>query len=564
MDTVGSKIEDVRTPVWEKKFFLPMILVLIGICAFGRVIFFPYSSYDDDLFIRDNPLLLEGAWQNFIQLWKIGGVPREQLYLPVTYSSYFLDARLWSLHPGVLHAVNLLLHLLNTLLLFTLAKRIGLSRIAAGISALIFLLHPLQVEAVVWCMGRKDLLATAFALGALLCFSLFREGNRISWLLPVYPLVLLAMLSKPVMIILPLLFLLLDWFFLKLQQQREWKIHVPLWLMTAAVLWLNLQLPARMAGRQPLLNSLLGLPYLVSGWARRLLFCNGFQHFYRWPVFAQAGLQIGLGIIILLGVALLLRYLLRNIDRNTVPVFGLLFAGIAFIPALGYLRMTKEFITADRYGYFPLLGVFLVLGWLYDRFADHRKQLLALGGIWLIAAVFQGQGLINSWWDELSFWQVDLLYQESNPVVHYHLAAAYQEIGNLPAAESHYHRCLKLDKDYYQAYINLGVVYFSTGHYSEAVNCFRNALRYPSPMQAQILANLADALVGARQIDEAVRELEKALQLQPDFHHARLQLATLYLAKGRDILAKTHAWQVQEQGIKLPAKLRKLLDEKPE
>ena len=138
-------------------------LIIVGTCLavlifYCPVTHFPFLYFDDTSFILKNNFLGKFSFDNLVNLWKVGTIDREKLYIPLTYTSYFLESAMFGKNASLMHLNNLLLHIANTFLLILILRRIGVDMLVCFLSVLLFAFHWFQVEPVAWIMGRKDLL----------------------------------------------------------------------------------------------------------------------------------------------------------------------------------------------------------------------------------------------------------------------------------------------------------------------------------------------------------------------------------------------------------------------
>ena len=161
--------------------------------VYGQCLSFSFTNWDDPQYILQNPVLLEASWETLRQVLRPGTIPGEVLYIPVTYLSFWLERALFELAPWAVHLTNVLLHLISTLLVWKICERLSGGWLAGVVAAVVFGFHPLQVEAVAWASGRKDVLSAAFSLAAMWSF-LDRR-----WTLCIL-LAIVAMFAKPVAI----------------------------------------------------------------------------------------------------------------------------------------------------------------------------------------------------------------------------------------------------------------------------------------------------------------------------------------------------------------------------
>ncbi|MCK5845672.1 MAG: hypothetical protein KAG97_13245, partial [Victivallales bacterium] len=288
-------------------------------------VFYPFVGYDDNPYIILNPYLGNLDIDSLIGIWRSGGCAEENLYIPLTYTTYFIETGIFGKAPLPIHLDNVLLHLTNTSLFLFLLRRLGFARGTALVAVLAFALHPLQVEPVVWCMGRKDLLSVFLALLAIIAYSRpfspnddaiaaesscrgpdaasngsnSRKGFLSSMSLSVF-LGLAAMLSKPVMIVLPAILLayelcfrvskdkcdstLSSWTFRLRNFDRERLGAVfALGASAVGVLCVNLLGSFRVPLHAASTRLCLVVSYASAEWLKRFLMFGTMQHQYIWP-----------------------------------------------------------------------------------------------------------------------------------------------------------------------------------------------------------------------------------------------------------------------------------------
>jgi len=551
-----------------ERWLFPVFLAAAAICLFIPAAFYPFANYDDPGFIEHNPLLGGFDWGNLVRIWSVGGVPDENLYIPLSYTTLFAETALFGKIPLPIHLDNILLHAVNAVLLFQFAKRLGLSASSAFLAALAFILHPLQIEPVAWCMGRKDVLSTALALGALLCFppaDATGTGRRRAATAAV--LGALAMLAKPTMVVLPAVCAAL-WLVEEIRGDGEFDakrlfaralhfLRSPAGIATAflcaaalAVLWANLAGPFRKNPGIPLTERMLCLPVVLGGWCARFALLAPIRHFYYWPSPADLPLAAVKGVVAC-SVAFIAALLAARTTRfDKAYLFGILLAAISFFPPLLHSGLTKDFITADRYGYFPLIGIFIAVAVLAERLEGNWKTaFLTLLAVWMFAGIAKSRPILHSWSGDVALWEFDVKSDPSDVEANYFLGLAYQRQKKYPEALKCYAKCLETDPEYQKALYNSGSVMFELGRYEEAEALYSKAVEVGGKFKAQALASLAEALIRQRKVDPAIEKLEEALSIDQGMGEARLRLARLLLFKGDRKKALEQASIAAGQGV---------------
>jgi tetratricopeptide (TPR) repeat protein len=522
----------------------PLALVALTLIVFGQVMFFGFVNWDDPTFLIGNPYLQVFTWENLVAVLTPGRIAEEGLYLPVTYLSHLLETGLAGFDAGTIHAVNLLLHLLNVLLVYRLIVRWTTSDWVALLAAACFAVHPLQVETVAWCMGRKDLLATAFALATLLAWQNYLEHRRWGWYAWALAAFALGMLAKPTLLTLPLVLLLVAPALRGALTRSELLAVVPFFLVSGGLVWVNRQLaqPAAEAGPALLLVQATYLPGMLNGWLARLALLAPPRVHYLLSELSAARLSAWQ---VLPWVALAAGVVAAVWRRWTPLWFGAVFATVTFAPSLSVLLLrNREFVTADRYGYLPLLGLALVLGALLAELpARVRPWYAALLGLWLVIAAASSVRLVGAWQNSHTLWQRELAVNPLSPLAHNSLGNAFLEQRERQPgdplharslewqAQAAYQRAAELRPDYAQPHYNLGRLELGRGHPDRALTHFRNAI-LADPTFAAAHTQLGNLLHTRGDLPGALAAYSAALRHQPADRDARYNRGLLLQAQG--------------------------------
>ena len=545
---------------------------MAAVALFLPSAWYPFVSFDDPGYIANNPFLGGFDPANLVRIWSVGGAPGEKLYIPLTYTTYFAETALFGKIPFPIHVDNILLHALNAVLVFSLARRLGLSAVYAFLASMAFVVHPLQVEPVAWCMGRKDLLSAFLALSALSVFP--RHGDdgegRAFRAAASAALGTLAMLAKPTMVVLPAVTAAL-WlvegggglvgggrldskrFFGAIRRfPRSPSGAATLFLCAAAVAVLvaNLAGPFRKDPGIPLLDRALCVPVVLGGWCARFALFSPIRHFYQWPPSGMLPAAALKGTVAFAAASLLAFAALKKARFDKVAVFGLVMLAVGFLPPLAHSGLSTDFITADRYGYFPLIGAFLFLAAIAERFEGAwKKGFLALLFVWMAAGIAKSRPVLRAWSGDVAFWSFDLRSNPGDSHAQYYLALAYQCRGENSKALRYYAECLEANPKHQKALYNSGSIMFESGRYADAEALYSRAAAVDGAFKALALAGLAEARIRMRKVDSAIEALERALELDPEMGEARLRLARLFLFKGDRTRALEEARRAAGQGV---------------
>ena len=530
INTVSPHIS--RKQATSYKIIAPLVLVLIIFLLYWKVILFPFVNWDDFEFIRDNPTLRSATFFNITQIVTPGKIPGEMLYIPLTYLSYLAESAVWGLRPSVVHVNNLLLHIANTFLVFLLFNFLGGKRIALALGSLAFAIHPLMVEAVVWSMGRKDLLSTFFALIAILLYCQTKNDGRKRWYWASLISFSLGLLAKPTLIILPGLLLLIDNYLGVHVSPRQLVLKIPYVLLGLIVFMISLGMPAEHPIDVPSLTfRLLQLPSVISGWGLRIALIQTPNPFYCWPsnyqwqmiTFSTVCITLTSGITIYIAALKKLRSL----------AFGVTFFVISAIPAMSLLITPREFLTADRYGYFPLIGLFYGIVTGLQKLLGRSPRLYSgLVSCWLAAAFLVTYRQIDVWKTSANLWERAKEKCADNVLIYNNLGMAYIDSGNVDQAIDVFKNGLDLAPNYVPLYNNLGRLFFDQGNPEAAQKNLESAVSI-APNNALANKNLGDVYLQLGQTGQAIACFQKSINAKPDNIPAYVSLGNCLLQNNR-------------------------------
>jgi len=506
----------------RRPLLIGLLLVLFTGVVFRGILSAGFVRWDDGLHVYANPYLHSVSLQNTARFWT---APYQNLYVPVSYSLYALlaamahlpapvltpDGLRVDLNPRIFHAMSLLLHLTNVLLVFLLLRRLlprpqtAGADWAAGAGALLFAIHPVQVESVAWISEMRGLLSGLFSLLALHAWLRHSEGKR-TWRFYALATVcfILALLSKPSAVILPLLAVILEVFLLR-RPAQVWRAGLGIWgLLSVACLWLT-------HGAQPvttdLVTPLWTRPFIAGDalafYAGKLLWpVNLGSDYGRSPLWltAQRWLFVTPLVPFAIGIAAWLA-------RQRAPWLAASAALIAaaLLPTLGLTPFVFQVYStvADRYLYLALLGPALAIAWalaLVSRQLNCRAATATWGAVAaLLLLVALGSRIQTTYW------------QSSIPL---------------------FQQALSVNPQSWGASNNLGAIALDSGRPFDALPLLTKAVRL-RPGFAEAHANRGIALLELGDKNGAETELREALRLKPDYATADTWLGESLLAQGR-------------------------------
>lgn len=505
-------------------------LAAVVLAVFARTVGYGWSNWDDGTFVLRNPLLQAPGFGSFFRLFRPGVVPRELLYIPVTYASWLVESGIAGLDPAVLHGTNLALHLLNVLLVYALLRRLAGPPIPALLGALVFAIHPIQAETVAWIMGRKDLLSTFFGLLAILAWLRFRTTDRTRWHVAALAAFLLAVFSKPGLVVLPAIFVLLD-----LHLGRGWRggglgARLPMLLVAALAIAPSLFVPGPPAPEvaDPTGMKLLAVPWLAWHWLRHLLLLARPVPLYLRPDGADAA-TVALTGFAAVGVLAVLVVLAWRRGRRRVAG-GIVAAAILLLPSVAVVFGRREFVAADRYGYLPLAAVAYALAALLAGLSTARFRVVAgLLGAGAVASLVFTLPALAVWDGPLGVFARNLEEYPGHPTSLFNHATSLAELGRYREAQAEYRELLRRFPNDAMALEYLAQTHLDSGEPEAAIPWLERAATL-QPDRPQPAARLGDALLRAGRKEEAVRVFTGVLRAFPGYPAAADGLARAEMA----------------------------------
>ena len=515
---------------------LSVLLVAVGVVILAA--YWPGLSakalmLDDDQYLVNNRLVQNPGWESakrFItEVLKPSTV--RGYYQPLAMISLMLDVAMGAgvdnLRP--FHYTSLALHIANSLLLavfiYLLFGRIW----PAAMVGLLYGVHPITIESVAWVSERKTVLAAFFAMWSLLFYlSFIRRRYRRHYVLCLLMFVL-SLLSKPSIVGLPILLLLLDFWPLRRLNRRAVLEKLPLFAVAAlfsVITFLSQSGTSlvKMPGQSGLGRVMLICCHNIIFYLYNLFWPVNLSWYYPFPKPFNLSQPIALAGVI--GTCLLIVTLLISLRRTRSLAAGWLFFFVAIFPTLGVIGF-HPMIAADRHMYFPMVGFFLILGWLFSRIWKDEKKIVGLGlparriiltavVVLLAASEFiLTRCYLVHWRDSESVYRYMLKLSPDVVVLHNNLGNVLGDLGKDHQAFEHFTRSLKLKPNSPKVHSNIGNTLERLGRLDEAIEHYKKALSL-RPGFSEAHYNLASALVKKGRTDEAIAEYRQALRYRPD------------------------------------------------
>ena len=539
-------------------FLTSLFLVVATLVAFWQVGSHEFINLDDNEYITENRVVQSGLTLEGLT-WAFTATHSANWH-PLTWLSHMLDCQLYGLNPGGHHLTNLVFHIASTLLLFFVLKRMTGAPWRSGFVAALFALHPLRVESVAWISERKDVLSAFFWMLTMWTYVRYVKRPGIDRYLLVILFFALGLLSKPMLVTLPFVLLLLDYWplgrfqltpsrkNLKSPQSkpknanhqismalRLMREKAPFFIISAASSILTIFAQQKggavvslehFAFETRVANALVTYVSYIAKmvWPQRLsVFYPYPEAFPLWKV---------------VGAVLLLSFLtflaIRAARKYPYFAVGWFWYIGTLVPVIGLVQVGMQAM-ADRYTYVSLIGLFIMIAWgAPDILAGwrYRRVLLSISaGIILLFLMIVTRLQVQHWQNSIMLFEHSINVTSNNSLAHNNLGSAFMRQGKIQEAIAHFTEALRISPHHPEFHYNLGVVLQGQGKLQEAMIHFAEAVRI-KPDYAIAHNNLGVGLIVQGKVQEAITHFAKAVQAKPDYAEAHINLALGYLTMG--------------------------------
>jgi tetratricopeptide (TPR) repeat protein len=531
-------------PVSERKkwpapdLWISLALLIATFAVYAQVRTFEFLNHDDPIYVSHNPHVRQGLTPESLRWAFTSGEGAN--WFPLTRLSHLLDAQLFGMDAGWHHLTNAAIHALAVLLLFAFLLRATQARWPSAFVAFLFALHPLHVESVAWVSERKDVLCALFWMLALWCWVRYVEHSERRWYLLSLAAFIVGLLSKPMIVSLPLLLLLLDFWPLQRNAAAGWKKlileKVPFAALAAVasiVTYLVQQASGavRTFGVLPtglrIANALVS--YVAYLWM--LVWPANLAVFYPYPL-ELAWWKPALAAALLIAITW---FVLRSLRVRPYLAVGWFWYLATLIPVIGIVQVGGQ-ARADRYMYVPMIGLGIAVAWgAADLLRPWPSTMKAIAAIACLACTVLTWRQLEFWHDSVALFQHAVDVTERNDLAQHQLGNALLEVpGRLPDAIAHLQESVSLNPDSPRSRTDLGNALSKLpGRLPDAIAQYRAAIRI-DPEQAIPHSNLCGALADTPGGDaEAIVECQTAIRLDPGFAAAHRNLGSALAKSGR-------------------------------
>lgn len=545
----------------QKKVMIILVLIILILGAYWQVQDYEFVIYDDPDYVTENYAIQSGiTWQSIADTFTD---LRTSNWHPLTMMSHLLDWQMYRGKAGGHHWTSVIIHIFNTILLFLLLNKLTGAVWRSALVAALFAVHPINVESVAWIAERKNVLSTFFWLATMLFYVRYVKAPDWKSYLPVLICFALGLMSKPMLVTLPFVLLLMDYWPLNRTvintqdetdtgMKAQWSIKkaklssliaekIPLFVLAAISSGVTVY-AARKAGTvapivfipmmQRIDNALLS--YVL--YLKKLFWPMDLAVFYpHTDIHMRQLLPAVLLLVLITGVVC------KYYKKYPYLVVGWFWYLGTLVPVIGIVQVGMQSM-ADRYAYVPFIGVFMALSWSVNDILTKsiaKKMAVAVWVTVLAALVFMTYHQ-NKYWEN-SY----TLFDHAIKTTRMHFVP-YKNLGIYLVGENKYeeaiyylNKAVAMNENDPALHNSLGVSWLMLGRYIEAERHFQISLRIDLE-QANVHNNLGMVLVHQMKIDEALQHFQKAIQLEPQFANAHYQAAIILKQKGLITAADYH------------------------
>ena len=518
----------------QRKKILPVCLILTAaiIIAFEPVRHNAFISYDDDVYITENPNVQVGLTVQSIKWAFTSGYAAN--WHPITWLSHMLDYQLFGPNPLYHHLTNVFFHILNSLLLLIILKKATGNLWASAFAAAVFALHPLRVESVAWVAERKDVLSGLFWLLTIAAYFWYASKPCILRYLCVFISLALGLMAKPMLVSLPLILIVLDywplnrfdpdWADIKTKAPKLIIEKLPLFLLVIASMIVTFLVQQKAGAMFP--GSNYSLPVRIAnalvvyvGYMSKMLFPWHLAVLYPHPGGTLPMWKPIASLVLLFSMTTAILY---KSPKYRFLTAGWLWYIIALLPVIGLVQVGEQAM-ADRYTYLPSIGFFVIVIWpiaqLQKKYKQITKPLCILAVIAVVAMIAATRDQVKYWKDDTTLFTRTIELTKNNYIIHNNLGYTLFSKSRFDEALELFNKALEFKPNYAKASNNKARVFLTIGKFDQAANCLEQTVKM-APYWPDAYNNLGLANFLSGNYIDAEKNYRKAIILKPDFTKA--------------------------------------------
>ena len=532
--------------------FLLILLAGLTFGVYAQVIEFEFTNFDDDNYVTNNPVVKKGLSLEGLEYAFSITKDKKAYWHPLTWLAHMLDCQLFDLNAGMHHMSSVLLHILNSLLIFIVFNYMSGAFFPSAIIALLFALHPLSVDSVAWIAERKNVLSTLFWLLTMLAYIHYSQKPGIVRYLLVFLVFILGLLAKPMLVTLPCALLLMDYWpmnrigllpahangprFPKTDLPKLIFEKVPFLIISFFAVFISSHslkvlgvyvATARVPMSLRIENAIVSYVKYVG----KIIWPTNLSVYYPFPA-AIPIWQVLSAAVVLIVISALVTWQIRS--RPWLSIGWFWFLGTLF-PVSGLIQGGLWPEMADRWAYVPQIGIFIMVAWPISIWASTNttqgKVTVAATGMLLF--VFSA-----ATWSQIGFWKNSkvLFYHAmavtgENVITHRNLGNAFHQEKDYDRAIEHYRKGIKINPRHPDLHIHLGDALLATEANAEAMHHYKTAAEL-NPKDAYSLVQVGALLKDEGNPHGAIKYLKKALAIDSNDVWARHNLGLAIAATG--------------------------------
>ncbi len=519
-----------------------VILAAITLAVFWQVSQFDFVTLDDFDYVTKNGYVQSKISLNGI-LWAFSTEPIRFIgfWHPLTWLSLMLDYQVFGVNAGGYHMTNLVLHILSTLLLFWLFNRMTGNVWRSAFIAVLFAIHPLRAESVAWVSERKDVLSAFFWMLTLCFYVYYTEKPVIKRYLLVCLFFACGFMSKPTVVTLPVIMIILDYWPLKRFESQKgniilWQLREKIILFIFSAVFSLITIYAHVglstsywhfSIKSRVTNALIAFVVYLRKifWPHDLAFC--------YPFFGNAPPWQTLGAALL--IIAISAFVILKMKRFPYLFAGWLWYLISILPVIGIIPVGNNAM-ADRYIYLPSIGISIMLAWgllpLMRSETMRKKILLPSAAVFLVILAILGWQQSLHWKNSIALFSNAVLINKNHYLSHVGMGIAFFKEGKEREAIDHYSQSIHIEPNYLPTYINRGIAYVKLGQYQKAMKDYNEVIRRnPGNSEAYNNRGVIYAMFG--QYQRAIDDYNKAISLKPAYANAYYNRGVVYTKLGQ-------------------------------
>jgi tetratricopeptide (TPR) repeat protein len=520
----------------HKHVIISLMLIILVLASYWNVQYYEFVNYDDSVYVTDNYRTKSGlSWDNVISAF--ADVPTEGFWHPLTMLSHMLDWQLYRGNSGGHHWTSVILHILNTILLFLFFKTITGAVWRSAFVAALFAIHPINVESVAWIAERKNVLSTFFWMVTMLFYAWYVTQPGWKRYLPVFISFALGLMSKPMLVTLPFVLLLLDYWplnrtsinpegenyiepsILNIKKQKISFLiveKVPLFVLSAISSCLALYAESAINALGSL-NDLSLTKRASNGifsyavYLKKLFWPVDLAVFYPYVDIAIWQVLVSATFLVVITI-----FAIKYFRRYPYLVVGWFWYLGTLVPVIGLIQIGSHAM-ADRYAYVPFIGLFTIISWgvsqnlFKTKYAKVITALACISIIIMLSVTTHNQ--IKVWNNTATLFKSALKSNPNNYLAYNMLGLDTADRDDNELALSYYNVALKINPHFDQAYNNAGLVLVKMGRRYEALKYFEKAIQI-NKFSAEAYYNLGLFLMQENNFDRAVSYFSKAIEIK--------------------------------------------------